>query len=184
MMQELSLNILDIAQNSVKAKASLIEIRVHEDEAADLLRVDIMDNGCGMTPEAAAKVTDPFYTTRTTRRVGFGVPFVKMACEMTGGTFEIRSQPGKGTAVRAAFGLHHIDRSPLGDIASTVSSLIQCNPDINFVYTHRTIHGEFCADTREFRAVLDGVPLSRPEVVSFIREYIEEHLQEIKGGLI
>lgn len=184
MMQELSLNILDIAENSVKAKASLIEITVDEDEAADLMHIIIADNGCGMTPEVVARVSDPFYTTRTTRRVGLGVPFVKMACEMTGGTFSIDSTVGKGTTLKASLGLHNIDRSPLGDIASTIASLVQCNPDIDFVYTHRTGEGEMCADTREFRAVLEGVPLSSPEVVSFIREYIAEHLTEIKGGLI
>lgn len=182
MMQELSLNILDVAQNSVKARASLITIAVDEDAAADLLRIAITDNGCGMTPEVLAQVTDPFYTTRTTRKVGLGVPLLKMGCEMTGGSFSIESEPGKGTAVLAQLGLSHIDRSPLGDICSTIVSLIQCNPDIDFVYTHRTEKGEFSADTREFRAVLEGIPLSSPEVVAFIRAYIGEHLTEIEGG--
>lgn len=184
MMQELSLNLLDIAQNSVKANATLIGIDIDEDDKADRLRFAVRDNGCGMSDEVLRRVTDPFYTTRTTRRVGLGVPFIKMACEMTGGCFSIESAPGAGTMLCAEMGYHHIDRSPIGDIASTVASLIQCNPDIDFVYTHRTAHGSFAADTREFRAVLEDVPLSSPEVVAFIRSYIEEHLQEIQGGEI
>ena len=184
MLQELSLNILDVAQNSVKAGASLITIAVEEDEQEDLLIIAIGDNGCGMTPQQVDRVTDPFYTTRTTRKVGLGVPFLKMACEMTGGSFDIRSQPGVGTTVTARLGLHNIDRTPLGDVASTVTSLIQCNPDIDFVYSHKTAAGEFAADTREFRQVLEGIPLSAPEVIGFIKEYILEHLNEIQGGTI
>lgn len=182
MMQELSLNILDVAQNSVKAGASCIEIGIDEDAAADELRIRIGDNGCGMSAQVLQRVTDPFYTTRTTRKVGLGVPFLKMACEMTGGRFRIESQEGVGTEILAVLGLTNIDRSPLGDIAATVVSLIQCSPQIDFVYTHRTAHGCFCADTREFRSVLGDVPLSAPEVLQFIREYIQEHLQQIKGG--
>lgn len=184
MMQELSLNILDIAQNSIRAGATLTEITVEEDEARDRMQITIADNGCGMTPDILARVTDPFCTTRTSRRVGLGVPFMKMACEMTGGDFSIESESGKGTVVHAGLGLRHIDRSPLGDIAMTVSALVQCNPDIDFVYTHHTSSGSFTADTREFRAVLEGIPLSSPEVVSFLHEFIQEHLTDIHGGLV
>lgn len=171
-MQELSLNVLDIAQNSVRAGASLIEITVDEQPAADTLTITVRDDGCGMTPEQVRRVTDPFFTTRTTRRVGLGVPFLKMGAEMTGGSLSIESEPGRGTAVTAVFGLTHIDRMPLGDIAATVASLVQCNPDIDFTYTFRHGGGEFTADTREFRQVLDGVPLSEPSVVGFIGSFI------------
>ena len=132
-----------------------------------------------MTPEQVQRVTDPFFTTRTTRRVGLGVPFLKMGAEMTGGGLSIESEPGKGTAVTAVFGLTHIDRMPLGDIAATVASLVQCNPDIDFTYTFRRGAGEFTADTREFRQVLDGVPLSEPSVVGFIGSFIRENTQEV-----
>lgn len=111
-MQELSLNVLDIAQNSVRAGASLIEITVDEQPAADTLTITVRDDGCGMTPEQVRRVTDPFFTTRTTRRVGLGVPFLKMGAEMTGGSLSIESEPGRGTAVTAVFGLTHIDRMP------------------------------------------------------------------------
>ena len=176
-MQELSLNVLDIAQNSVRAGASLIEITVDEQPAADTLTITVRDDGCGMTPEQVRRVTDPFFTTRTTRRVGLGVPFLKMGAEMTGGSLSIESEPGRGTAVTAVFGLTHIDRMPLGDIAATVASLVQCNPDIDFTYTFRHGAGEFTADTREFRQVLDGVPLSEPSVVGFIGSFIRENTQ-------
>ena len=123
-MQELSLNVLDIAQNSVRAGARLIEIMVDEQPESDIMTITVADDGCGMTPEQAAHVTDPFFTTRTTRRVGLGVPFLKMAAEMTGGGLTIETAPGRGTTVRAVFGLTHIDRMPLGDIAATICSLI------------------------------------------------------------
>lgn len=177
-MQELSLNVLDIAQNSVRAKASLIELSVEEQPGEDRLTIVIADNGCGMTPEQVAHVTDPFFTTRTTRKVGLGVPFLKMAAEMTGGSLSIASTPGQGTVVRADFGLTHIDRMPLGDIAATVCSLIQCNPDIDFTYTYRRARAQFTADTREFRQILEGVPLSNPEVVGFIGAFIRENTAE------
>ena len=153
-MQELSLNVLDIAQNSVRAGARLIEIMVDEQPESDTMTITVADDGCGMTPEQAAHVTDPFFTTRTTRRVGLGVPFLKMAAEMTGGGLTIETAPGRGTTVCAVFGLTHIDRMPLGDIAATICSLIQCNPEIDFTYTYRRGESSFTADTREFCAVL------------------------------
>ena len=137
MMQELSLNVLDVAENSVRAGATLIEITVEEDTAADLLAITIADNGKGMTEEQVRRVTDPFFTTRTTRRVGLGVPFFKMAAELSGGGLQIRSQPGKGTVVTARFGLGSIDRMPLGDMEGTIRTLVQGSPGIDFVYTRR-----------------------------------------------
>lgn len=181
-MQELSLNILDIAQNSVRAGASVIEISVEEDYASDRLVIQIQDNGCGMTEEQAAHVTDPFFTTRTTRKVGLGVPFFKMAAEMTGGEFSIRSKVGEGTVVRAVFGLSHIDRMPLGDMADTMCCLIGCSPDIEFIYRHRVDSRSFTVETRQFREVLEGVPLNTPQVMQFIREYIGDQLENISGG--
>ena len=181
MMQELSLNILDVAQNSVKAGASLITIAVEEDEQEDLLIIAIGDNGCGMTPQQVDRVTDPFYTTRTTRKVGLGIPFYSMQAKMTGGDFSIRSKVGEGTTVTAAFVTDHIDCLPLGDINATVVSLIQCNPDIDFVFARRIDDREFEMDTRVFREVLEGVPLNTPEVIAYIGEYLAEQTQMIQG---
>ena len=120
MMTEISLNILDVAQNSISAGAKLIEISVVADIKSDTLTVVIKDNGCGMDEEKLKKVIDPFFTTRTTRKVGLGIPFYKLAAENTGGTFNITSQLGLGTTVTAVFGLSHIDRMPLGDINFTI----------------------------------------------------------------
>ena len=127
------MNVLDVAQNSVAAGAKLVQITLEADQARGILSLVIEDDGRGMTPEAAQRAVDPFYTTRTTRKVGLGLPFLKMAAEMTGGGLSIQSQPGCGTRVCAQFGLHHIDRAPIGDMASTIAGLIQCSPDIDCI---------------------------------------------------
>ena len=153
-MQELSLNILDIAENSVKAGASLITVAVCYRPAADRLTVTITDDGCGMDAETVRKVTDPFYTTRTTRRVGMGLPLWKMAAEMTGGAMTVESAPGVGTTVTAVFGLSHIDRLPLGDLPQTMATLIGGSPEKDFRLEFDYDGARFAADTREYRAVL------------------------------
>lgn len=178
-MQELSMNVLDIAQNSIKAGATLTEIDVIIDDINNLLTLSIKDNGSGMDAEMVKRVIDPFYTSRTTRKVGLGVPFLKMAAEMTGGKLAIDSTPGIGTTVTATFTLDHIDLMPLGDMSGTVSALMQCNPDIDFVYTLKRNDKEFRADSRELKAILDTVPISSPQVALFIQEYIEDHSQPI-----
>lgn len=180
MMQELSLNILDVAQNSVKAGATLVGITVAESAADDRMTITITDNGCGMSVEQVTRVIDPFYTTRTTRKVGLGVPFFKMAAELSGGGFQIESNVGKGTTVTAVFGLSNIDRMPLGDIAATITALVQGNPQIDFVYTRRIDGAEMVADTRQFRDALGEVPLDAPDVLSFITDYINENTAELK----
>ena len=124
MMTELSLNVLDIAQNSIKARASLVRISVSRDTAARRLSISVEDNGCGMTPEQVEHVIDPFFTTRTTRKVGLGVPFFKLSAELTGGSFRIQSREGEGTSLRAEYCYDHIDMLPLGDMASTMTTLI------------------------------------------------------------
>lgn len=178
-MQELSMNVLDVAENSVSAGAALTQITLAADTAARRLTLTIADNGKGMSPEMAARVTDPFFTTRTTRKVGLGLPFLKMAAEQTGGTLAIASAVGAGTTVTALFALGHIDLMPLGDMAGTVGTLIQCNPDVDFVYTVCADGESFTADTRELRAVLDGVPFSEPSVALWVREYLEENTEAI-----
>lgn len=178
-MQELSLNILDIAQNSVSAGALVTQIAITQSAAKNCLTICIEDNGKGMSAAQVQQVTDPFFTTRTTRKVGLGVPFFKMSAEMTGGSFCIDSTPGVGTVVTAQYVMDHIDRAPLGDVCSTVVTLVQGNPDKDFVYTFTTDKGSLCADTREFRQILEGVPLNTPEVLSFIGAFITENTEEI-----
>lgn len=183
MMPEISLNILDVAENSVRAGASLIEIRVSVQTEEDTLTVIIKDDGCGMSAEQVRKVQDPFYTTRTTRRVGLGVPFFKQAAESTGGSFTIFSELKKGTVVTAVFGLSNIDRMPLGDISSTIHTLAVFNENIRFIYTYRYNDREFSLDTQEIKEILgDGISFSDLEVSRFIREYLESNKQETDLG--
>lgn len=183
MLPELSLNVLDISENSVKAGASLITICVSADHAADRLVIEIADNGCGMSSEQLARVTDPFYTTRTTRRVGLGIPFFKYAAESTGGSFRMESAPGQGTTVTAVFGLSHIDRMPLGDMSSTIHNLIVYHPDRDFRYTFTADGLSFTLDTREMRELLGDVPLDAPEISAYILEYLTENHLETSGGV-
>ncbi|HIX53369.1 MAG TPA: ATP-binding protein [Candidatus Lachnoclostridium stercoripullorum] len=182
MMTEIALNILDVAENSTRADASLVTIAVTADTRGDRLTVVIADDGCGMTEEQVSQVTDPFFTTRTTRRVGLGVPFFKYAAESTGGTFAIRSAPGKGTTVTAVFVLSHIDRMPLGDISGVIHDLIVYHPDTDFCYTYEYDGKSFTLDTREFREILGDIPLNSPEVSSYISDYLTENKLETDGG--
>lgn len=172
-MKELSLNILDIAKNSVSAGAELICIDVLE--SGNQLTIVIGDNGCGMDPEFLAQVTDPFATTRTTRKVGMGIPLMKMAAEMAGGSFEIQSTPGAGTTVTARFDRYSIDLPPLGDLAGSVTTLIQGSPDTDFVLTRRRDSEEYLFDTRQIREIMGGIPLNEPEILQWMQEYIEEN---------
>lgn len=183
-MRELSLYILDIAQNSLSAGASLIEITVDENLNSDLIIIRVSDNGCGMTEEQVKQVSDPFYTTRTTRRVGMGIPLFRMAAELAGGSLEIASQPGHGTTLTAEFVRSHIDRAPLGDIEGTMTALIRLNPDRDFCY-RRMLDGRlFKVDTRELRSVLGDVALDTPEVAEWIGEYIKEQSILLSGGFV
>ncbi len=182
-MRELSLNILDIAQNSIAAGASLIRIEVAEDTSKNELLISISDNGCGMTPEQVSSVLDPFFTTRTTRKVGMGIPLFKLAAEQTGGRLKIESEKGKGTTTSALFRTDSIDFTPLGDVTSTVVILISMNTDRDFVY-ERTRDGEgFSLSTAEMKDILGGVPLNEPEVVQWMKDYINEQTNILLGGV-
>ena len=178
-MKELSLNILDIAENSVKARASLIEISLEETD--ETLTLTIADNGCGMKPDILEGVINPFYTTRTTRKVGLGVPLLKMAAEQTGGSVTIESfhesdYPDRhGTVVTAVFYKNHIDFTPLGDIVSTMVTLIQGSPQLDFVFKHTSKKLDVALDTREMREILgDEVPLNTPEVLHWIADSLRD----------
>ena len=176
-MKELSLNILDVAKNSVTAGAENIEISLLTD-AEGMLTLTIKDNGCGMTEETLKNVTDPFYTTRTTRRVGLGLPLLKLAAEQTGGTLVLSSSVDEvlhGTALEARFDTKSIDFMPLGDIVSTVCILIAGSPEIDFLFEDVTDARSVRLDTKELREVLgDGISLAEPEVQAWISEYLKE----------
>ena len=183
-MKELSLNILDISHNSVKSNADCISITVSESIKNDVVSIEITDNGCGMDEDFLSRVTDPFVTTRTTRKVGLGIPLLRQHALDTEGSFKIESKIGEGTTVYASFKLSHLDRAPLGDLPSTVVSLISAAPDIRFIYKHITDSGSFEFDTQTVKAELDGISLAEPEILVWIGEYIKENLQSINGGNI
>ena len=178
-MEDLSLHILDIAENSVSAGATFIRIRVEQRDAEDLFTVEIEDNGRGMSQEFLENVLDPFCTTRTTRDVGLGLPFLAQSARETGGDISIRSAPGKGTTVTAVFHPGHIDMRPPGNIADTVATLIAGNPLTDFLFSYSRDNRTYSLDTREIRRVLEEVPINSAEVISAVREDLIEALNDI-----
>ena len=182
-MKDLSLYILDISMNSVRAGAANTAITL--DEKDGTLTLKITDDGCGMTPEQVKMLSDPFFTTRKTRKVGLGVPFLRMLAEQTGGSVEITSKPesegpGHGTEVRAVFRTDHIDFIPLGDLAESVLTLVQGSPDRDFLFRHTTERGEVRLSTAEMREILGAdVPLNSYEVLGFIKEYLRDQYSQM-----
>lgn len=169
------MHVMDIAQNAVAAGAAHTSITLRLDEREDRLDLTVEDDGRGMTSQQARAALDPFYTSRTTRKVGLGLPLLRLTAQLTGGDVSIESTPGKGTRVNAWFGLSHIDRPPLGDMAGTVSALMQANPDREFCYTLHVNEKSFAVDSREIKQILGDVSLAQPEVALFLREYIQEN---------
>lgn len=183
-MRDLSLHLLDIIQNSVKAGARRIEVVVDADPAANRLRLQVIDNGCGMSPELLRRVIDPFVTTRTTRSVGLGIPLLKEQCELTGGHLNLVSEVGKGTTLTADLGLDNIDRLPLGEISETWTVLIMADPMIDYRLTLLSPGQRFDLDLAEIRRQMADVPLSEPSVLEWIRSNIEEQQEIIFGGVL
>lgn len=181
-MKELSLNILDIVENSTKAEAELVEIEIIE--RTDSMTIRISDNGCGMKDDVLKSVNDPFYTTRTTRKVGMGIPLFRLSAEQTGGSLTITSKhideypDDHGTTVTAVFDKTHIDFTPLGDIISTLVTLIQGHPYIDFIFNHSLSERLISLNTREMREVLGDLPLDTFEILIWIRENLEEQYEE------
>ena len=182
-MYELSLNIMDIAQNSIRANAGLVTVDILIDDGRDMLVIAIGDDGDGMSAEVRQAVTDPFFTTRTTRKVGLGLPYFEMIAKMCDGGFGLMSEPGKGASVTASFRLSHIDRAPLGNMGQTMALLAGANSGVDFVYTLRRGEDSFVFDTREIKELLDGVGIDTPEVVVYMEGYINENSLKITGGI-
>ncbi len=178
-MKTLALHILDIAQNSITAKAKNIFIDIEEDTRENRYVIRVTDDGSGMPEETLRRVTDPYYTSRTTRKVGMGIPLLKQHAEMAGGYVSISSEEGKGTRVEAVFEHGHVDRQATGDIAGVIVLLIGGNPEIRFRYVHRYNGNDFSLDTREVKEILEGVPVNDPEVLKYLREMIRENLSGI-----
>lgn len=178
-MKDLSLHILDLTHNSISARASCIEIKIREDLQTDLYEIVIQDNGKGIEPEMLATVTDPFTTSRKSRKVGMGLALFKQNAEQTGGGLTIISTPGKGTCVSTTFKFSNIDRPPIGDISGVVVNLAAACPKIQFIYTHITQKGSYHFDTCEIIDTLDGIPLSDQVIRKYLIEMLDENLDEI-----
>ncbi|TAJ14967.1 ATP-binding protein [Marinilabiliaceae bacterium JC017] len=176
-MKDLSMHILDIAQNSVRAKASLVQINIVE--RGEIFRIEVIDDGCGMSEETLKKVTDPFFTSRTTRKVGLGIPLIKQNAEQTGGFVKLDSKVGEGTRFKAEFGRYHIDRPPIGDLPGTMALLISGNTGLDFVFTYTNEQKSYSLDSREVKEILGDVDIRTPRVVSFLQEMINDNLIEI-----
>ncbi len=179
-MKELAEHILDIANNSIRAEATLIEIRIDENMKKDEYLLTIKDNGKGIPADMLEKVCDPFTTSRTTRKVGLGLPLLKHNAELTGGSLTIESEVNKGTLVKAAFKHKSVDRPAIGDIASVLTMLASTDPKIDVMYIHTNQSNEYIFDTREIKKELDGMRIGHPEVKRFLKEMIIENLESIK----
>lgn len=186
-MKEIALHLLDLAENSVSAGASAIEIAVSENLAADRLTVAVQDNGKGMDPDIARQLGDPFYTTRTTRKVGLGIPLFQAAAESCNGSLQVDSLPGAGTRVQANFQHSHIDRMPLGDLSSTALTLLIAHPDIHWRFVYQTLPAdgplqEFEFDDAPVKEILDGVPLTDPDVLAYLRQTLQDGLAIVRAA--
>jgi len=183
MMRELADNILDIAQNSISAGASLVEIDITVSHARNTVALCFKDDGCGMSKEMAQAVCDPFTTTRKTRKVGLGLPLLKMTAQATGGEFAIDSEIGKGTTVSVSFGLDHIDRPPMGDVPGSLFTLVLMNPGIDFLFVCDYDGREFVFDTRMIRETVAPIPLDNPEISAWIKDCLYQEITELHGGM-
>ena len=181
-MKELSLNILDIVQNSIRAQADDISVEINESVISDLYQITIKDNGSGISEDILEKVTDPFVTTRTKRRMGLGLPLLKYHAELAGGKLDIETATGKGTVIRAHFENSNIDRQPLGDIAGVLKILIASNPKIDFSYSHSTDKGDYSFSTVETRKYLEVESLNERNLLNQIGSMINENLREIESS--
>jgi hypothetical protein len=183
-LKELALHLLDISENSIAANAHNISILVEEDTTSDRLRMRVEDDGKGMDAETVKKVIDPFYTSRTTRKVGLGIPLLKEAAEACNGYLTIQSQIGKGTCVEVEFQRSHIDRMPLGDLAGTLLNMVVGSPQIHWVFRYRANQHTFIFDDEPIKQVLHEIPLTEPDVLAFIREILENGVRDAQSVLI
>lgn len=178
-MKDLSLHVLDIAQNSVSAGARKVIISVDEDMIKNDLTITIQDDGKGIPVDVLSRVTDPYFTSRTTRKVGMGIPLFKQNAEMAGGSFSIFSEPGRGTVVRASFMYDHIDRPPIGDMPGVIVILCGSNTEMEWQYLHKKNNREYLFNTKEVKEVLDGLSIGDPSIQGYLREMIRENLKDL-----
>lgn len=182
-MRELALHILDLVQNSIEAGATSVLLEIIEDINADIMVIRVTDNGRGMDEATRRRVLDPFVTTRKTRRVGLGLPLIDMSTKRCGGSLRIISTPGQGTTVEASYRHGHLDRPPLGNMLETVKTLIIANPELDFEYRHNFNGAVFSLATRDITEALGDVPLTHPDVISWLHEYLSDNLVNLYGGV-
>lgn len=183
-MRDLAMHILDLAQNSIEAEASRVEVHITEEIQADRLTIMVKDNGRGMGAEQIAAVRDPFVTSRTTRRVGLGIPLMEMTTQRCAGSLSIESNLGQGTVIISVLRLKHMDRPPMGDIENTIMGLIVANPEIEVFFSYRVDDDAFVLDSATIKSALDGLSLSHPAVLQWLQGYIDEGLRNLRGGAI
>lgn len=178
-MKELSMHILDIVMNSVKADAKLIEITISDSIKNNILKITIKDDGRGMSEEVLANVTNPFYTTRTTRKVGLGIPMLKETCERCNGSFNITSEIGAGTSVECFLERNNIDRAPLGNMGDTIMAIVNSLNDCELIYTHEADDNTFQLSTVQIKEILDTVSIKSNDVMLWIKEYVNENINNL-----
>lgn len=179
-MEDLSLHLLDIAENSIEAQAKNIEIKIEENKGKDILSLEIVDDGQGMDQKTLKKALDPFFTTKKTKRFGLGLSLLAEAAKAANGNFSINSKPGKGTKIKATFQLSHIDIKPLGDITQTLVTLIMTHPEVDISYKHQVNHSLYSLDTKELKAHLNGISINSPGIINFIRNNIKEEIASVR----
>lgn len=185
-MREIALHLVDLAENSISADARTVHITIREDFRTNKLTTTVEDDGKGMDEETLKQVTDPFYTSRTTRKVGLGIPLFKASAEACGGTMKISSKPGTGTRIEATFQHSHIDRMPLGDLPATFTSLTLTHPEVHWVFTYafnppyKDQPRIFEFDDEQLKQTVDGLPLTHPAVISYVRSTLETGIADTK----
>lgn len=180
-MKEISMHILDIVMNSIKANATLIELIILDSKIKNILKIVIKDNGTGMSSETAVNVTNPFFTTRLTRKVGLGIPLLKEACERCNGSLTIKSKLGEGTTLDCFFERKNIDRAPLGNMGDTIMTIINSMDDCELIYNHETDVGSFILSTAEVKNMLENMSIKEPEIMIWIKEYVNENVTSISN---
>lgn len=183
-MTDLSLHLLDIIQNSLTAGAACVEVGVKAEKKDDRLTLWVKDDGSGMTAETVRRVSDPFYTTRTTRKAGLGIPLFKASAEMAGGSFQIDSVPGTGTLVTATYEISNIDRKPLGSVADTMTMCIMGHPEIEFHLILENDDDSYVFRTEDVREQIGEVPVNDPVIIGYLKEMIEEQSSSLFGGIL
>lgn len=182
-MRELSLHILDLVQNSLEAGASQVDLEIIEDTKMNRMSIRVSDNGCGMDEITQQRVTDPFVTSRTTRKIGLGLPLLDMTTKQCGGSLSISSSIGRGSVVEAVYQLSHLDRPPLGNIADTIQAIIIANSNLHFTYRHVVEDQVFLVESKHIRDVLGDIPLTDPDVITWLRNYITDGVRCLYGGV-